>query len=196
MTCRPDDEFIAEMRGLEPAYLRHGDPIGRSGFGGGAARWEAERQPLTEGIDRSGSFLDVGCANGWLATCVKHWCAARGIAVEPFGVDIGPDLVAEARGRLADAWAADAWRWDPPRRFTFVYSLLDLAPDELVEQWLNRLASWVEPGGRLILGSYGSVSRHLAPEDVSAVIGQAGLAVIGEAAGGEGPVTRFAWAQL
>ncbi len=181
---------------MEPAYLQHDDPIQRSGFGGGPGRWEAERRPLTGGIHRAGSFLDVGCANGWLGACVKDWCGEAGLSIEPYGVDIGAEIVIEARRRLSEAWAADAWRWEPPRQFTFVYSLLDLAPPDLTADWLDRLALWVEPGGRLIVGSYGSVSHGVTPDDVSAALVSAGLAVVGEAAGGAGPVTRFAWAQL
>ena len=196
VTRRPDPEFIDEMRALEPAYLEHLDPIGRSGFGGGAERWEAERRPLTKGIDRSGSFLDVGCANGWLARCVAEWCAEAGLAIEAFGVDIGAGLVAEARTRLTDAWAADAWNWEPPRRFTYVYSLVDLAPPDLLDDWLARLASWVEPDGRLVIGSYGSESRAIEPDDVTAALAMAGYVAAGSSTGGNRPIARFAWAQL
>jgi len=193
---RPDRDFIDEMRALEPAYLQHSDAINRSGFGGGPERWEAERRPLIGAIDRSGTFLDVGCANGWLASCVRGWCSGAGFEIEPFGADIGPELAAEAREILSAAWVADAWSWEPPRRFTFVYSIIDLAPADLVGDWLTRLASWVELGGRLIVGSYGSVSRRIAPTDVASAIDEVGLSVVGEASGGEGPVTRFAWGQL
>lgn len=184
------------MRALEAAYLESTDPIEQSGFSGGAQRWESERRPLTAAIDRSGSFLDVGCANGWLAACVREWCAEAGLSIEPYGVDIGAKLVDEARERLEEAWAANAWSWEPPRRFTFVYSLLDLAPEDLATDWVLRLAGWVDRGGRLILGSYGSQSRRIAPADVAAALAAAELTVAGEAAGGTGPVTRFAWTQL
>lgn len=193
---KPEAAFIEEMRALESAYLESSDPIEQSGFGGGPARWKSERMPLIDAIDRSGSLLDVGCANGWLAACVREWCLARGFVIEPYGVDIGPGLVELARERLVGAWVADAWTWQPPQHFTFVYSLLDLAPDELSSEWVRRLAGWVEPGGRVILGSYGSQSRAAAPQDVAAVLAAAGLDVLGEAAGGTGPITRFAWAQL
>ena len=93
-------------------------------------------------------------------------------------------------------WAGDAWKWEPPRSFTYVYSLLDLAPGEMVGSWLDRLASWVEPRGRLIIGSYGSKSRRIDPEDVPAALERSGLNVVGSSSGGDGPVVRFAWAQL
>lgn len=196
---RPDQKFSAESAALEDAYLLGVDEIARSGFGAGAARWEAERRPLTEGINRDGSFLDVGCANGLLARCVVEWVAERGVELIPFGVDLGAQLVAEAQQMFpADAAnfvVADAWTWAPTGRFTFVYSLLDLAPDHLIVSWINRLASWVEPGGRLILGSYGSKSRSIEPVDVASVLRDAGWVPAGESVGGSGPITRFAWTE-
>lgn len=195
MTGLPDEAFLAKMRDLEAAYLQHEDPIRRSGFGGGRERWEAERRPLTQAIDGDGSFLDVGCANGWLAKCVTDWTSEFGLVIEPFGVDLGGTLIADAKRLLKDAWAADAWSWVPPRRFTYVYSLLDLAPEHLRLDWIRRLSAWVEPAGRVIVASYGSKSRGIEPEVVSRAVADAGFVVVGEAAGGTGPITRFAWAQ-
>lgn len=196
MTSHPDESFMAEMQGLEAAYLESDDPIERSGYGGGPERWELERRPLTEAINRDGSFLDVGCANGWLAKCVVDWVAPRGITIDPYGVDIGAELIRSAKSILRDAWVANAWEWTPPRQFTFVYSLVELAPHGLFADWVMRLARWVEPGGRLIIGSYGSKSRQIEPAMVSEALAGAGYEVAGETIGGDGPITRFGWVQL
>lgn len=197
---RPNESFIDEMKSLEPAYLERNGPIERSGFGGGSRRWEAERRPLTGGIDQSGSFLDVGCAVGWLAACVVKWCGEDGYEIEPFGVDIGPRLIEEAcinNPHHADNfWAGDIWEWAPPRRFDFVYSIFHLAPPDLAGELVQRLASWVEPGGRLIMGYYGSKSRGIAPLEVAPMLEQSGLRVAGSSSGGDGPITRFAWADV
>lgn len=196
---RPDREFRAEAAALEAAYLRGADEIERSGYGGGAARWEAERRPLTDAVERDGSFLDVGCANGFLAACVGTWVAERGVSLVPFGVDLGSQLIAEARlllpAHAANFVAADAWSWVPEGQFTYVYSLIDLSPEDLVPTWIERLASWLEPGGRLIVGSYGSKSRSIQPLDVAAVLRRLGREPVGESAGGSGPITRFAWTE-
>lgn len=187
------------MRALEPAYLEFDDPVRQSGFAGGRDRWIAERSPLVDGIHRDGDFLDVGCANGLLLVDVVAWAGERGHTVTPHGMDLGPELIALARERLpgfADQmWVADAWALEPDRQWTFVYSLLDLSPPELTDVWLQRLHSWVAPGGRLIIGSYGSKSRDLAPLDVGRVLRSSGFDVAGESSGGEGPITRFAWAE-
>lgn len=193
----PDEEFLENCRRLESAYLESDDPIAQSGFSGGLARWVAERSPLVDAIDRDGDFLDVGCANGFLAADVVNWADERGFSLTPHGIDLGSRLVDLARSRLpefADNFvAANAWTWQPDRRWTFVYSLLDLSPRELWCEWVNRLMGWVEPSGRLILGSYGSRSRNVAPTDIAAVIQGCGLPVEGSSAGGEPVTARFAW---
>lgn len=197
MPDRPDAQFMADMTALEDAYLRSNDPVVRSGFSGGRERWVRERSPIVEAIHRDGSFLDVGCANGLLAADVAAWASARGHHIEPFGVDLGERLIGEARVLLPDLAAnfvaADAWAWHPARRWTFVYSLLDLSPDELRPEWLHHLLGWVTPGGRLIVGSYGSESRRMAPQPVAEILKQCDLPVAGDAVAGNPPVTRFAW---
>ncbi|HET7846213.1 MAG TPA: class I SAM-dependent methyltransferase [Acidimicrobiia bacterium] len=194
---RPDPSFIQEMESLQGVYLAHDDPIMQSGYFGGRERWVAERSPLVQAIHRDGDFLDVGCANGQLAEDVVTWAAEQGRTVVPHGVDIGADLIELARRRFREQAshfvAADAWAWEPGRTFDFVYSLLDLAPDDLVCPWLERLAGWVRPGGRLIIGSYRERSQPIGPADVSAALAACGFAVSGTATGGDPPSSNFAW---
>jgi hypothetical protein len=87
------DGFLIELAALPEAYLRHTDPIRQSGFGGGAERWRLEREPILEGIDRSGSLLDIGCANGYLLECLVSWGRERHVELEPYGLDISQDLI-------------------------------------------------------------------------------------------------------
>ena len=61
-------------------------------------------------------------------------------------------------------------------------------------EWLNRLWTWVAPNGRLILGSYGSQSRRTAPDDVEVLLVECGFVLSGSSRGGDGPITRYAWA--
>jgi hypothetical protein len=115
------------------------------------------------------------------------WAAARGFRIVPHGVDLGEALIDRARERHVDRAgnfvAADAWQWQPGRRWTYVYSLLELAPTDLRCEWLRRLHGWVDAGGRLIIGSYGSRSRNLAPVDVAQIFGWCGFEVAGSATG-------------
>ena len=58
---------------------------------------------------------------------------------------------------------------------------------------IGLLERCVAPGGRLILGSYGSLSRGTPPLDLPAVLAEAGLPLVGSACGGQNGIARFAW---
>lgn len=182
----------------EEGYLASDDPRRQSGFGGDEARWEAARRPIVEAIDRDGSFLDVGCANGYLLESVVRWSARR---VEPYGLDFSPRLVELAQARLP-RWAdriflGDALEWEPPRRFDFVRTELVYAPAErrreLVERLLDRV---VEPGGRLIVCGYGSPRSGLGTDPVRRLVRSFGfepeLELEREAPEGGGPIVELA----
>lgn len=144
---------------IVPAYLAGDDPRAQSGSSGDDAHWAYARGLLADAIDRDGSFLDVGCASGYLMETLAGWCRERGHAIEPYGLDISPELARLARRRLP-RWAdriyvGNAIDWVPPRRFDCVRTGLEYVPPrrqrDLVERLLRDL---VVPGGRLILGVF------------------------------------------
>ena len=143
---------------IVPAYLAAENPRAQSGHSGDAARWREARGDLALAIDRDGAFLDVGCASGHLMETAVAWAAERGHALEPYGLDLSPELSALARRRLPHwqdrIFTGNALDWDPPRRFDFVHLMqLDCVPPArrpaLVDHLLTRVCA---PGGRLILG--------------------------------------------
>ncbi len=194
-------EFLRYLEVLEKAYLAESDPIRASGFGGGAERWRQEREPLLDAVEADGDLLDVGCANGHLVECLVDWAGERGQCLTPYGVDYGSRLIAQAR-KLLPQWAShfyvgNAWDWEPPRRYRYVYTLYDCVPRSHLSRYLQRLAGeFVEPSGRLILGAYGSRSRGFGPFDVRSGLEQAGLRVTGSSQGGAPPVAAFAWTDV
>lgn len=194
------DAFLRELEDLERAYLRNSDPIEQSGFYGGRERWRIEREPILNAVPSDGEMLDTGCANGYLLECLVSWGLERGLTLTPYGLDQGRGLVELARRRqphIADHFfVGNAWDWISPRRFRYVYTLLDQVPPDYLVPYLHRLlAEVVAPGGRLIAGDYGSRSRGIQARDVAAVLRSAGLNVLGEAEGGEHGVARFAWVE-
>jgi hypothetical protein len=164
-----DDEFFASnLRHLERAYLdpRNTNPRQGSGFGGTDGEWFARRAHLRQAVDRDGTFLDVGCANGLLVESLVGWCSDDGHAIVPFGVDLSVGLVAEA-GRRLPPWAdhffvgnALEWTADGGRRFDFVHALFELVLParraELVDHLCDEVAA---SGGRVILSHYVPVER-------------------------------------
>lgn len=192
------EDFLRKLRELEQAYLSTDDPIRQSGFLAGAERWREERSIILQAVEDDGDFLDVGCANGYLLECLVGWAKDRGVTLTPYGVDQGAGLIELARQRLPELadhfWVANAWSWRPPRKFRYVYTLCDCVPEELFGNYVDRLLTrCVEPGGRLIIGAYGSHSRNQPARDVAAELGKAGHEVAGGASCGDLPVTRIVW---
>ena len=146
---------------VRPAYLAATTPQAQSGFSGSALAWVHARSLIAEGIDRDGTFLDAGCANGLLMETIVDWCATKGFRIRPYGLEIVPELAAIARSR-SPQWAdrifvGNALTWVPPLRFDFVRTNLDYVPPrrrrDLVERLIREV---VAADGRLIIGVYGN----------------------------------------
>jgi SAM-dependent methyltransferase len=142
-----------------PAYLAATDPREQSGSSTDETRWEEARRPLLQAVPRSGTFLDIGCANGYLMECLHRWGEMEGIALEVYGLEISPDLADLARRRLprwqARIWAGNAYDFEPPMRFDFVRTGLEYVPRSRRQEFVQRLlTSYLHPGGRLIIGMH------------------------------------------
>lgn len=184
--------FADTVRLLEPAYLRATTDEGGSGFSGTPEQWRARRQNVLAGIDTDGTFLDLGCANGLLMESVRGWAAERGIAIEPYGVDLAPGLVALARRRLP-RWAdriavGNALTWQPAdgRRFRYVHLLLDVVPAARRGDLVRHALSLVEPGGRLLVSVYLNEGSTEPPVDAQ-------LRALGRPPDGADPAGQTAW---
>ena len=79
--------------------------------------------------------------------------------MEPYGIDILPELVALSRRRLPH-WAdrvavGNALDWTPDRPFDFVRTGLEYVPAPMRAQLVTHLLEDVlAPGGRLIVGAH------------------------------------------
>lgn len=191
-------EYLRKLRELEEHYLAHDDPIRQSGFSGGEERWKNERGIMLDAVSEDGSFLDIGCANGYLLECLVEWAKHKGVTLTPYGVDMGARLVALAKQRFpqyaSHFWVANAWDWRPPRKFSYVYALHDCVPEDYLIPWIRRLlAHYVKPGGTLIVGAYGSYSENLPACDIARELTAHGFSVSGSAVVGELPVAAIAW---
>ncbi len=137
---------------IVPAYLAARTPWEGSGKSGSGEGWELSRSHIAEAIDRHGSFLDIGCANGYLLECLPRWTSH---ALDRYGLDIAPELVELARSRLPELadrlWVGNALHWEPPHRFTYLRTGLEYVPRRRRRELVERLLGWCE---RLIIGVF------------------------------------------
>jgi SAM-dependent methyltransferase len=196
-------ELGAQARAIEAMQLKAPDEYGQSAFQGDAGRWEALRRPCVAAVDRSGSYFDIGCANGLLLESALNWAAQSGHRLDPYGLDHSEALAQMARTRLGvgedQIFVGDCSTWDPPRRFDFVRTELVYVPGERRREYVNRIVDrFLAPGGRLIVASYGTRGGVPPAEDVPALLGGWGLVVAGHAEGrdtwSDKTLTRAAWA--
>jgi len=148
---------------IVPAYLAADTPWGQSGKTGTAEDWERSRSHVADGIDRGGTFLDVGCANGYLMECLPGWTS---FAVEPYGLDISPELAELARTRLPEwrdrIFVGNALDWEPPRSFTYVRTALDYVPPARKRAFLDRLLGYSQ---RVVIGVFNEHESERTTED-------------------------------
>ncbi len=171
---------VAEV--ITPAYLAADTPWGQSGKMGDEDGWNYARSLICDAIDGDGSFLDVGCANGFLMECMKRWAVERGLRVQPYGLDISPELVELARERLPN-WAGriytgNVMTWRAAQRFDFVRTGLEYAPSRRRRDLARRiLDDLVAEGGRLIVGTYHG--EGVGPDSLEREMESWGFAVAG-----------------
>lgn len=133
-----------------PAYLSAETPQGGSGSSRDAAGWEHARSLLADAVEPGQTFLDVGCANGHLMESMARWAG-----VEPYGLEISPELAELARRRLPEwrdrIWVGNAIEWAPPRPFDVVRTGVDYVPPPRRAELVERLLSWCD---RLVVGVF------------------------------------------
>lgn len=167
---------------ITSAYLAAETPWGQSGKSGDERNWSYARSLICDALNRDGSFLDVGCANGYLMECLQSWAADRGLCIEPHGLEISPQLADLARSRLT-GWAdrihtGNVMTWAPPQRFDFVRTGLEYVPARRRRDLVNRIVDeLVSENGRIIIGTYYGV--RAGPDETEQEISSWGFDVAG-----------------
>ncbi len=91
-------------------------------------------------------------------------------------------------------YVGNAWEWQPPNRYRYVYSVHDCVPEDFFDEYVEQLLHGVvAPGGVLIIGAYGSRSRGDGPLDLTKRLTAIGHVPLGETVVGKPPISRFTW---
>jgi len=155
ITCAEWQEQVSAA--LADAYLADDDPRWQSGFDGDERSWREARSLVLLAAPTSGTFLDVGCANGYLLQSLASWAPERGQDLDLYGLELNPDLAATAVSRLPDLAAniftGNVSDWAPPQRFDCVRVGLEYVPHGEEVALLQRIArDLLTESGRLLAG--------------------------------------------
>ncbi|AFY88529.1 class I SAM-dependent methyltransferase [Chroococcidiopsis thermalis] len=192
--------FKEEQQKTENWYLASSNPYQQSGWGSTPARWRCVREVILTAVNKNGSFLDVGCANGLLLESLIQWASEQKIQLIPYGIDISSRLIELACQRLPDFTnnfaIANALYWRSTTQYDFIHTLLEYVPSQLHSDYIQQLFNTVKQGGRLIISSYSNRSRQQQTFDVVQYLKQLGYPVAGNASTQEEDgwiLTRVAW---
>lgn len=141
----------------DPKDLR--DLLDNCSFAGTFSAWEDRKAFLAKGINRQGTFLDIGCGNGFLLRCLQEWSEYE---LSPYGLDVNAAYIQKAK-QLFTAQPENFMMLDSrdiqkmafmgfPNQFDFVYASSIWRGTE--NEQIKRFASLVKSGGRLLIGFY------------------------------------------
>ncbi len=180
--------FDSLKKTLEESYLQHDSPWRQSGFSGPEDRWVECRRPIADCIETSGSFLDIGCANGYLLECIVQWTADRNLTIMPYGLDFSDQLLNLAKQRLpkykGNLYLGNAWFWEPPVKYDYVRTETVYVPECLQKRYIERtLTLYVKEGGRLLITEYRSRKDPVDKPWIDTMLRECGLEIMKTASG-------------
>jgi SAM-dependent methyltransferase len=143
---------------IEGSHVTGGDPQGL------LEHWTQNRKPIVSAIEKPGTLLDIGCANGFLLACLQLWSEHR---ITPYGIDVDAGSLEMARDLLpeyASHFLELSLKELPsraslglPTRFDYVYwnvwDGLDFN-EPLYQTYAENAFAATRDGGRLVLGFY------------------------------------------
>ncbi len=163
-TISEADWFDNHNRYFTKAYLAATNPRAQSGHSGDEQRWRYAREIVLEAVHKSGTFLDIGCANGHLVESLAQWLKDSGRSIEFHGLDISKELVALAKKRLPHwqdrFFVGNALYWTPASKYDFIRTGLEYVPVGRQRDYVKHLFKhFVAEEGRLVVGTYNE-ERH------------------------------------
>jgi SAM-dependent methyltransferase len=154
--------FNSLKKDLEESYLKkYTEPWKQAGFLSTEEAWMAARKPIADCLQKSGTFLDIGCANGFLIESILNWTSHD---ITPYGIDLSAKLIEAAKTRLPkysnNLFVGSAPYWTNPVKFDYARTDLGYAMEEFQEQYLHKLfTNYLVEGGHLLVTEY-RVKKH------------------------------------
>lgn len=156
-----DEWYQINKSATAEVYTSRREPHQQCGHTGTEETWVYSRiMPLLEILYKSGSFIDIGCANGYICESLYKWTKNSSIDIEYYGMDICEELIAIAKERQPNFtdnyYVGNVLDWVPPIKFDYVRTYtLDALPQYRQKELIDNLyTNYLKSKGRLIIGSY------------------------------------------
>ncbi|MFW5720338.1 MAG: hypothetical protein ACOCXT_04905 [Candidatus Dojkabacteria bacterium] len=133
-------------------------------YGVGYEEWEAGRIFIASEIDKDGTILDIGCANGLLLVCLEAW---SGKSLDKYGIDTNGDLIIQGKEFFPDLknnlkiaelrsikWIEELGL---PATYDYIFwNIWDnfVISEEVLDGIEEIITTRIKPGGKLLLGFY------------------------------------------
>ncbi|MGC8571741.1 MAG: class I SAM-dependent methyltransferase [Candidatus Micrarchaeia archaeon] len=133
--------------------------------------WVKRRSFIAELINKSGTIIDVGCANGFFLRSLQEWSKYKLI---PYGIDIDLKFIEQIKELFPNDFKNfikldvhninDLQKYSLPDKYDFIYWNIwdnwNLDIDEQQEV-VAEVKDHVNPDGRLILGFYDNREKNM-----------------------------------
>ncbi len=155
--------YSKDFQGLLNPPEKLKDLLINCSFSGTFEAWEQRKAFIASATHKDGSFLDIGCGNGFLIKCLQEWSEHTLI---PYGIDINTQYVEIAKElfpkhqqnfTVLDINNISNLTKNLPGQYDFVFysnNWSQNAPYQREVERINSLVEYVNPGGRLIIGFY------------------------------------------
>jgi SAM-dependent methyltransferase len=132
--------------------------------------WERGRKFIADQIDKAGSILDIGSANGFLLICLETWSGKK---LDMYGIDTNGELIIQGKRLFPELEknlkiaGLESFRWleefDLPSQYDFIFWNVwdNFIFDEYKLKTLKELIDLrLKENGKLILGFYHKDKSH------------------------------------
>ena len=156
-------------------YLSTDNPRAQSGHGGDEFHYTFAHLPIMEAIYKNGTFLDIGCANGYLMEMLYKWGNAIGFDLQMYGVEISEGLLELAKNRLPQwhdrFYLGNAFYWKPEHKFDYIIECAEIPEDDKRNYYEHLMENYLVDGGRMIIRPYWYKNEDLNEKRIVEYIG-------------------------